>query len=278
MSYQELLYDVSEGIATVTLHRPEKLNAWTMRMEGEYRHAMAEAEKDPGVRVILVTGSGRGFCAGADMGLLSGLTQGETLYEGGAEEDLPKASPGASPGVRDDFRMLYTWPPAIEKPILAAINGAAAGLGFIHTLYCDIRFASDRARLGTAFVRRGLIAEHGISWILPRLVGVQNALDLLFSGRMIDAQEALAMGLVSRVVPHDELIPTVRGYARELATMCSPRSIAIMKRQVYHALFQDLHTANTIGNDEMLQSFETHDFREGVASFLEKRTPEFTGK
>ena len=278
MSYQELLYEVSEGIATVTLHRPDKLNAWTMRMEGEYRHAMAEAEKDPDVRVIVVTGSGRGFCAGADMGLLSGLTQGETLPTADSGEDLPKASPGTRAGVRDDYRMLYTWPPAIEKPILAAINGPAAGLGFIHALYCDVRFASDRARFGTAFVRRGLVAEHGISWILPRLIGVQNALDLLFSGRMIDAREALAMGLVSRVISHDELIPTVRAYAKELATMCSPRSIAVMKRQVYDALFQDLHAANTIGNDEMLKSFDTHDFREGVQSFLERRPPKFTGK
>ncbi len=278
MNYRELRVEVSEAIATVSLHRPEKLNAWTMRMEAEYRHAMGEAEKDPGVRVIIVTGSGRGFCAGADMDLLTGLTQGETLQEGGAQEELPKASPGGRPGVRDDFRMLYTWPAAIEKPILAAINGPAAGLGFVHTLYCDVRFASDRARFGTAFARRGLIAEHGISWMLPRLIGVQNALDLLFSGRMIDAREALAMGLVSRVVPHDDLIPTVRAYAKELATMCSPRSIAIMKRQVYDALFQDLHTANTIGNEEMLKSFPTQDFREGVQSFLERRPPKFTGK
>jgi enoyl-CoA hydratase/carnithine racemase len=277
MDYKELLYEVSEGIATVTLSRPEKLNAWTMRMEAEYRHAMAGAERDPDVRTIIVTGAGRGFCAGADMNLLSGLSQGDTLKQGGAEDGLPKANPGA-PGARDDFRMLYTWPLAIRKPILAAVNGPAAGLGLIHTLYCDIRFASDRARFGTAFVRRGLIAEHGISYMLPRLIGVQNALDLLYSGRVIDAPEALRMGLVSRVVPHDELIPTVRAYARELGTLSSPRSIAIMKRQVYDALFQDLATANTIGNDEMLKSFESEDFREGVASFVEKRPPKFTGK
>jgi len=277
MNYKELLYDVSEGIATVTLNRPEKLNAWTTRMEAEYRHAMAEAERDPDVRTIIVTGAGRGFCAGADMGLLTGLSQGDTLKEGGQADDLPKAKPGA-PDARDDFRMLYTWPLAIRKPILAAVNGPAAGLGLIHTLYCDIRFASDRARFGTAFVRRGLIAEHGISYFLPRLIGVQNALDLLYSGRMIDAPEALRMGLVSRVVPHDELIPTVRAFARDLGTLSSPRSIAIMKRQVYDALFQDLATANTIGNDEMLKSFDSEDFREGVASFVEKRPPKFTGK
>ncbi len=278
MDYQQIVYEVSEGIATLTLNRPEKLNAWTMRMEGEYRHAMAEAEKDPDVRVIIVTGAGRGFCAGADMDMLSGLSQGETLGRGGEPEDLPKATPGARPDVRDDFRMLYTYPPAIQKPIIGAINGAAAGLGFVHTLYCDVRFASERARFGTAFARRGLIAEHGISWMLPRLVGVQNALDLLYSGRMIDAQEALAMGIVSKVVPHDDLIPTVRSYATDLATLSSPRSIAIMKRQVYDALFQDLAAANTIANDEMLKSFETHDFKEGVASFVERRPPKFTGK
>ncbi len=274
MDYQEIRYDVSEEIATVTLHRPEQLNAWTMRMDGEYRHAMAEAEKDPDVRVIIVTGAGRGFCAGADMALLSSLTKGDAIRE----EDLPRASPGARADARDDFRMLYTWPPAIAKPILAAVNGPAAGLGFVHMLYCDVRFASDRAKFGTAFVRRGLIAEHGVSWMLPRLVGLENALDLLFSGRMIDASEAIAMGLVSRVVPHDELIPAVRAYAKELATMCSPRSIAIMKQQVYNALFQDLATANTIANDLMLKSFESEDFCEGVSSFLERRPPKFTGK
>lgn len=278
MDFQEIIYEVSENIATITLNRPEKLNAWTRRMEAEYRQAMAISEKDPEVRVIIITGAGRGFCAGADMTMLSSISEGETLERGGTPEDLSLASPGSGPDVRDDFRMLYTYPPAIQKPILGAVNGPAAGLGFIHLLYCDVRFASERARFGTAFARRGLIAEHGISWILPRLIGVQNALDLLFSGRMIDAQEALDRGLVSRVIPHDELIPTVREYATELATLSSPRSIGIMKRQVYDALFQDLATANTIGNEEMLKSFETADFKEGVASFVERRPPKFTGK
>ncbi|MFQ5456835.1 MAG: enoyl-CoA hydratase [Myxococcota bacterium] len=278
MDYQEIVYEVSESIATITLNRPDRLNAWTVRMEAEYRHAMAAAERDPDARVILVTGAGRGFCAGADMDLLTGISQGGRQEADGGKDDLPKASPGARSDVREDFRMLYTYPPAIEKPIIAAVNGPAAGLGFVHTLYCDIRFASERARFGTAFARRGLIAEHGISWMLPRLVGVQNALDLLYSGRMIDAQEALGIGLVRKVFPHDDLIPSVRSYATELATLSSPRSIAIMKRQVYDAQFQDLATANMIGNDEMVKSFETEDFREGVASFVERRPPKFTGK
>lgn len=278
MDYQEVIYEVSEAIATITLNRPDKLNAWTIRMESEYRHAMGAAEKDPDVRVIIVTGAGRGFCAGADMKMLSGISHRKTLGRGEDATDLPKSTPGTAPDVRDDFRMLYTYPPAIRKPIIAAVNGAAAGLGFIHALYCDMRFASERARFGTAFARRGLIAEHGISWMLPRLIGLQSALDLLYSGRMIDAEEALAMGLVCKVVPHDDLIPTVRAYATELATLSSPRSMAIIKRQVYDAQFQDLATANTIGNDEMLKSFETEDFREGVASFVERRPPKFTGK
>jgi enoyl-CoA hydratase/carnithine racemase len=274
VDYRDIRYGVSEGIATVTLHRPEKLNAWTRRMEGEYRHAMAAAEKDPDVRAVIVTGAGRGFCAGADMGLLSGLVNGEEILA----EEIPTASPGAGADTRDDFRMNYTWPPAIAKPILAAVNGPAVGLGFVHVLYCDVRFASDRAKFGTAFVRRGLIAEHGISWMLPRLVGLENALDLLLSGRVIDASEAVAMGLVSRVVPHDELIPAVRAYAQEIAAMCSPRSIAIMKKQVYDGLFQDLAGANKIANDLMFESFGSEDFREGVSSFLERRPPKFSGK
>jgi len=168
--------------------------------------------------------------------------------------------------------------PAIGKPILAAINGSAVGLGFILTLYCDLRFASDQARFGTAFSRRGLIAEHGISWMLPRLVGVSNALDLLFSARLIDASEALRLGLVNRVLPQAEFMDGVRTYARELATLVSPRSLRVMKKQVYEALFQTLAEATDIANVEMMKSFGSADFREGVAHFLSKRPPVFTGK
>jgi enoyl-CoA hydratase/carnithine racemase len=173
--------------------------------------------------------------------------------------------------------MRYTYFPTVPKPIIAAINGPAAGLGLIMSLYCDVRFASDAAVFTTAFSRRGLIAEHGISWILPKLVGHANALDLLMSARKFGAQEAKEMGLVNRVVPMDSFVDEVKAYAEEMATMVSPRSIRVMKRQVYAGLMQPLEQAVLIANSEMPASFECDDFKEGVAHFVEKRAPRFTG-
>lgn len=275
MDYREIIYAVADYIATITLNRPEKLNAWTMRMEAEYRHAMAGAEQRDDVRVIVVTGAGRGFCAGADMSLLSSIQGGGVDLELAQEHEL--AQPGSGPDVADDFQKPYTFPIGVRKPIIAAVNGHAMGLGLVHAVYCDIRFASDKAKFGTAFSQRGLIAEHGLGWMLPRLIGLENALDLLYSARIIEANEAKAMGLVSRVVPHDELLPRVYEYAAHLATQCSPRALGIIKRQVYDSLMSDLGPATEIAIKEMIESFGTEDFAEGVTSFLEKRPPQFTG-
>ena len=275
MDYQDILYDVSEQIATITLNRPDRLNAWTSQMEIDYRHALADAETRDEVRVIIVTGAGRGFCAGADMSMLSGIAENDGMR---AQKETDIAQPGQANGpIRADFKKNYSFPPAVRKPIIAAINGAAVGLGLIHTLYCDIRFASDKAKFGTAFVQRGLIAEHGISWMLPRLIGLNNAMDLLLSGRIIQADEALRMGLVGRVVPAEELMDTVREYAKQIATYSSPRSTGIIKELVYDALFTDLATAIDEADKAMLTSLACNDFKEGVASFVEKRVPEFTG-
>jgi enoyl-CoA hydratase/carnithine racemase len=275
--YEQILYDVAEGVATVTLNRPDKLNALTRQMEKEIQTAMAQAEADDQVRVIILTGAGRGFCAGADLQDLGQVAAASSATE--LERILQDRFLGPQRAdARPDFQKAYSYFPAIGKPILAAINGSAVGLGFILTLYCDLRFASDQARFGTAFSRRGLIAEHGISWMLPRLVGVSNALDLLFSARLIDASEALRLGLVNRVLPQAEFMDGVRTYARELATLVSPRSLRVMKKQVYEALFQTLAEATDIANVEMMKSFGSADFREGVAHFLSKRPPVFTGK
>ncbi len=275
MSYSEIMYDVDDHIATITLNRPEKLNAWTAVMEGEYRHAMEDAEKRDDVRVIVVTGAGKGFCAGADMNLLSNLAGGATRGNGSGE--LMAGNPGSGEGVADDFKKQYSFPLGVAKPIIAAINGAAAGLGLINALYCDIRFASETAKFTTAFAQRGLIAEHGISWLLPRMVGVSNALDLLYSARVFKADEALRLGLVNRVYAPDELMPAVREYASQLAKFSSPRSLREMKREIYGAMFTNLGDAIETANADMAISLACDDFKEGVASFVEKRPPQFTG-
>ncbi len=280
MSYREILYDVTDRVATLTMNRPERLNAWTPTMGRELFAAFQRAAADDEVRVIVVTGAGRGYCAGADMDNLRGVQAGrsdaaeqEAAEPGTVTADRP---PLAAPHPALDT--VYAYPTHVPKPVIGAINGAVAGLGFTHMLYHDIRVASDRARFTTAFARRGLIAEHGSSWMLPRLVGLAHACDLLFSGRIIDAQEALRIGLVNAVVPHDELMSHVRERATELATLSSPRSIAVMKRLVYAHQFTDLATASAEADTEMLASFPTADFREGVASFLERRAPRFTGR
>jgi enoyl-CoA hydratase/carnithine racemase len=275
--YEQILYEVADGAATVTLNRPDKLNAWTRQMEKEVQAALSAAEADDAVRVIILTGAGRGFCAGADLedlGKVAGVGSAADL-----ERLLKDRFVGPQRGdARPDFQKAYSYFPAIGKPVLGAINGSAVGLGFVLTLYCDLRFASDQARFSTAFSRRGLIAEHGISWMLPRLVGIANALDLLFSARLIDAAEALRIGLVNRVLPQAELLDGARAYARELATMVSPRSLRVIKKQVYEALFQTLGEATDVANVEMMKSFGSADFREGVAHFLQKRPAAFTGK
>ena len=273
MDYQQILYDVADGIATITLNRPETLNAWTMRLGAEVRHAAFRADRDETVRVIVVTGAGKGYCAGADMDMLQGLQRGHSVEAVG--DDLRVEPDPSLPAV---FRGEYSYPLGLTKPIIAAVNGVAAGLGVSYVLYYDLRFASDHARLGFLFPRRGLVAEHGSAWILPRLVGMANACDLLFSGRLVAAEEALAMGLVNRVVPHDSLLAHVREYARELATQCSPRSLRIMKRQLWTDQLGDLEASIRVADAEMVDSFGSEDFREGVASFVERRAPHFTGR
>lgn len=275
MAHQETLYQVSDRVATITLNRPEKLNAWTGTMEREVRASIYEAEQDPNVRVIILTGAGRGFCAGADMSLL-----GEIAAKGLGERAsaLANTSNGQRAGVRPDFQKKYSYFPSIQKPVIAAVNGPAVGLGFVITLYCDLRFASEAARFGTAFAKRGLIAEYGLAWMLPRLIGPANALDILFSARLVDAADALRMGLVNRVFPQDQFLEGVQAYAKELAYSVSPRSMRIMKDQVYSAMFQTLSEAFDSSEQEMLQSLQCDDFKEGVAHFLEKRAAAFTGK
>ena len=197
------------------------------------------------------------------------------LMEQITEEEYDPENPEK---VRDDFRKRYSYLLGIKKPVIAAINGPVAGLGLIIALYCDIRFASEKSKFSTAFSKRGLIAEHGISWILPRIVGLSNALDMLYSSRIIPPQEALGMGLVSRTFPHETFMEGVMSYARDLAGSVSPRSMRVIKRQVVNAMFQTLAEASEASDAELLQSLSSEDFKEGVAHFLEKRAPRFTGR
>src|ERR1700732_1498726 len=262
MPTQETLYSVANRVATITLNRPDKLNAWTALMESEVRSHMEDAEQDDEVRVIVLTGAGRGFCAGADMSLLSAVAERGVDYrdldDRGRE---PVLRDGAMrEGVPPDFQKKYSYFPAIGKPVIAAINGPVVGLGLVITLYCDLRFASDAARFGTAFARRGLVAEYGMAWMLPRLVGHANALDLLLSARMIDSAEALKMGLVNQVYPQERFPEKVREYARDLASNVSPRSLYVIKRQVYNAMFQTLAESFESSEQEMVARLEREDF------------------
>jgi enoyl-CoA hydratase/carnithine racemase len=274
MTYSDILYRAEDGVAVVTLNRPDRLNAWRAEMERDVRAAMRAAADDDAVRVIVLTGAGRGFCAGADMGLL------QTTVDAGQAGTNVAAARGPAPfddAARDDFKRQYSYFPAVPKPIIAAINGACAGLGMVLSLYADIRFAADTAVFTTAFSRRGLIAEHGVSWLLPRIVGMANAADLLFSARKLGAAEALAMGLVNRVIPSSEFEAEVMAYAAMLATEVSPRSLREMKREIWNAQFQGLGDAIDAANADMRRSFSSADFKEGVAHFVEKRSPTFTG-
>ena len=275
MPNQETLYQVTDRVATITLNRPDKLNAWTAVMEWEVRAAMHEADQDDGVRVIVLTGAGRGFCSGADISLLSAVAEKgiDEVKRGQLREGRSENA-----GVRADFQKKYSYFPGLTKPVIGAINGVAVGLGMVIALYCDVRLVSDAARFGTVFARRGLIAEYGMAWMLPRLVGHANALDLLFSARMIDSAEAFRMGLANQVLPLATFPEAVQKYAAEMASTVSPRSLRVMKRQVYDAMFQPLGEAFDTSEREMVASLQCEDFKEGVAHFVEKRPPVFTGK
>ena len=274
MAYETVLYDVADHICTVTLNRPERLNAWTKQMHVDLRDAMHTAGADHEVCAIVLTGAGRGFCAGADMGGLQAISAGSGTAD--RSTDVKDTLPGGS--TLAEFRMTYSYFPAIPKFIIAAINGPAAGLGFVIPLYADLRFAAESAVFTTSFAQRGLIAEHGVSWLLPRLVGLPNALDLLCSARKFRAPEALSLGLVNRVIADDKLMAETRAYATLLANTVSPRSVAVMKRQLWESSFQTLGEATTQANHEMALSFATADFKEGLAHYLEKRAARFTGK
>jgi enoyl-CoA hydratase/carnithine racemase len=263
-------YEVSERVATITLHRPERLNAWTGRMHAEYLWLLERAAADPGVRVIVVTGSGRGFCVGADTRALERhVARG--AYDAGLAEDV--ATPGY--GVRPEFDADFASQFGIPKPIIAAINGPAAGVGLVLACYCDLRFAAQGVKLTTSHGRLGLPAEYGLSWLLPRLIGVTRASDVLLSSRVVLAEEAEQLGLVNRVLPPEELLPFTAAYARRLATEIAPSSLAVTKLQLYRDLHGDVASSVRDASARMADMMRGADFAEGVAALTEKRPPSF---
>ncbi|MPY93368.1 MAG: enoyl-CoA hydratase [Acidimicrobiia bacterium] len=251
-----VLYEKRDRVAVITLNRPERLNAWTGELGHWYWTHLDAAKNDPDVRAIVVTGAGRGFCSGADMDVLQGIGAGR-------RDEAP---------VRSEHQ---TYTLSVPKLVVAAINGACAGLGLVQATMADVRFAADTAKFTTAFSRRGLIAEHGLGWVLPKLVGPSRALDLLLSARVILAEEAREMGLVNQVCAPEALLDTVLQYVTDVVDNVSPTSIAVMKRQVWQGVQSSMAESNELADQVMAASLKAPDFKEGVASFLEKRKPQF---
>ncbi len=265
MEYQDILYETRDRVLTLTLNRPDKLNAFTSRMMNELLDALDRADADDEVRVIIVTGAGRGFCAGAD---LSGGPGTFDNRESGSDVGLDQHRDG---GGRVSLRIFDC-----KKPMIAAINGPAVGVGITSTLPMDIRLASERARMGFVFSRRGLVPEACSTWFLPRVVGISRALEWIHSGRVFDAREALEGGLVRSVHPHDELLPAARELAREIVDNASAVSVALARQMLWKMLGADHPMeAHRVESRAIYAMGELADAREGIAAFLEKRKSDF---
>jgi len=246
---------------TITLNRPERGNGWTGGMSRGYLALLDEAARSPEVRAIVVTGAGKAFCVGGDSEILGGIA---------GSGEIPRQDPNQSATPSDHLYALR-----VGKPVIAAVNGACFGIGMQQVLCCDVRFASEEAKFATAFARRGLAAEMGLSWLLPRLVGTGHAMDLLLSARLVRAPEAERMGLVNRVVTHDRLLDEARAYALELAEKCAPSAMRTIKAQMWRDMTSDLRSAYDRAGDLMNATFLGEDFKEGLASWQEGRSPAF---
>ena len=267
MSYSEILYDVEDGVLTITMNRPEKLNAFTGTMMSEMIDAFDRSDADDSIRAVIVTGAGRAFCAGADLGA------GGATFNADARADRPK---GLN---RDGGGLLTLRIFESKKPVIAAVNGPAVGIGVTMTLAMDIRLAADVARFGFVFARRGIVPEACSSWFLPRVVGISRALEWTYSGRVFPADEALAGGLVRSVHPKDQLLSTARGIAREIADNTSAISVTLIRQMMWRMLGADHPMeAHKLDSRGVYYTGRSADAREGVEAFLEKRPAHFPGK
>jgi enoyl-CoA hydratase/carnithine racemase len=263
----EILHETMGRVALIRLNRPGALNALTYPMLAEIRRRVAEAEQDPEVTAIAITGEGRGFCSGIDAQVLRQTTEAGQSGRGAGQAEASDA--------RADPPGIFSYLPLVGKPVIAAVNGVAAGAGFVLAMMSDLRFGSEAASFTTIFSKRGLIAEHGTSWVLPRLVGPGRALDLLWSSRRVTADEALRIGFLDRIVPHEELLPAVVAYVDELASQISPSAIATMKSQVWRHLSEPM-LPSLADADRLTQAQLKHpDAREGALALIERRPPKF---
>lgn len=268
MDFEQILYDKADGIATITLNRPERMNAFTAQMIDEWYEALLDAHRDPDTRVVILTGTGRGFCAGADVGGKGPL---------GSLQDQKRSPVENRNFLRDGVQRIPRLAALMEKPYIAAVNGATVGAGMDMASMCDMRFAAKSARFGMTYVRMGIIPGDGGAYYLPRLVGVAKALDLIWTGRVFAAQEALEMGYISAVVPDDKLIDHTREYALKLAAGPAV-AIQLAKRLVYRSLHADVDAALELASGAMYIAQGTEDAVEGPRSFSEKREPQFKGR
>jgi len=267
-------YEITGRTCVITLARPKRRNAWTGRMHTEYRWCLAQADQDPGVRVIVVTGDpdGQAFCAGADLGALEGHAE-KGRYDSGVDDTI--ATPGY--GVDADFDASFAYHFGLAKPVIAAINGAAAGVGLVLAAFADLRFAAAGAKFTTAHGRFNFPAEFGLSWVLPRIIGLTHANDVLLSSRVFTAEEALGMGFLNKVVPADELMGAVMAYATNLADQVAPGSARETKRQIYRDLHRGAAEA-VVEAERLLEDMIKHpDYGEGVKAWMEKRRAEWRG-
>lgn len=274
MELKATRYEVTDGIAVVTLARPKRRNAWTGRMHTEYRWILREADRDPAVRVIVVTGDPEGvaFCPGADLQALEGHSE-RGQYDAGTPDDI--AEPGY--GVDPAFDATFAYHFGVGKPIIAAINGAAAGVGLVLAAFCDLRFCVPGIKFTAAHGRYNFPVEYGLSWVLPRIIGLTHANDILLSSRVFTAEEADRMGFLNRIVPAERLMDEVMAYARTLATNVAPGSARESKRQIYRDLHRDAASSVKVAEALLVEMSKTPDYREGVKAFMEKRPPAWSG-